>query len=404
MPMPGGAPRSVSSMAFDDGPVPPPTPQIQYYHSSSREPRKTSSSSYHAKSSSNAGISNDTLMKARASLLSGGLGGPSSVESSHMADGMSPISPAAMIGRAEHEPLMLPPSPDKKYAFPLQARSNIYNDVHMANPSHLEWLQQINAMAKASIYNPALPPMQPPMPTTHSNMPPTILTNPAVPPMAAHAIQQFSNGVAIPPHRAGDMLYTHLAQLQKAPPTSEAESEEKRTRRLERNRESARKSRRRKKERLTHLGGKVAALHTKLSAERQKDINLMNAGLQNDNTKMLAELKADDGDLEEKIYKWMQSTGPNCEVRRAVVDFQYSTLEQTLLSRHEKFLLWLTLHREDYFTKAKELHSKREGNQVSILFFFFSRVRSMPEEYRRLSNLFATRVFSVAYTHLFWKD
>ena len=70
-----------------------------------------------------------------------------------------------------------------------------------------------------------------------------------------------------------------------------------------------------------------------------------------------------------ELYKWMESTGPNCEVRRAVVDFQYTTLESTLLPKYEKFLLWLTLHQEEYFTEAKELHSKREGKQVSFFCF-----------------------------------
>jgi len=87
-------------------------------------------------------------------------------------------------------------------------------------------------------------------------------------------------------------LYAHLAQLQKEAnaATTEAESEEKRARRLERNRESARKSRRRKKERLTRLGDKVAALHSKLAAERQTDINTMNEGLLRDNRELLSKL------------------------------------------------------------------------------------------------------------------
>ena len=468
-------------MVFEEDPITPPTPAIHYYHSghgsssgkspaasvfggkppkfkpptSSSASSSSSAAQYYMPPQSQESSASTILMKAKASLLSGGGSASATVRSSvgtdssnagisaaggsgRMTDELSPISPAAMIGNAEHEPMILPPTPEK-YAFPgsHMANPNNNNQNQMPQQSHLEWLQHINAMAKASIHSsnggaasaplptptPAsssVPPQQqPPVPTIYSNMSPhttqrpqsatgtpsappprTVAAAPGVPVSAAHAIQQFSNGVAIPPHRAGDMLYTHLAQLQKQPQISEAESEEKRARRLERNRESARKSRRRKKERLSHLGAKVAGLHTKLAKERQKDINGMNIGLRQDSVKLLAELNTKydnlcdiknehedmtesnnnnmDGNckktgddskiIEDELYQWMESTGPNCEVRRAVVDFQYTTLEQTLLPKYEKFLLWLTLHQEEYLTEAKEIHSRREGKQVSYRF------------------------------------
>ena len=59
------------------------------------------------------------------------------------------------------------------------------------------------------------------------------------------------------------------------------ESEEKRAKRLERNRESARKSRLRKKERLSKLEEQVAGLHDKIEAARTIQIQDMNPRLHN---------------------------------------------------------------------------------------------------------------------------
>jgi len=58
-----------------------------------------------------------------------------------------------------------------------------------------------------------------------------------------------------------------------------------------------------------------------------------------------------------------KGAGYNCEVQRAVIDFQYSKLKQTLLPRYQKFLLWLTLHPEGWFSAGKEQHAKREASK-----------------------------------------
>ena len=70
-------------------------------------------------------------------------------------------------------------------------------------------------------------------------------------------------------------------------------------------------------------------------------------------------------DWKTRLTTLVQMTGPYCPVRKAVVQFQYSTLKQTLLPRYEKFLLWLTLHQEGYFMMGKEQHARRDGKQVS---------------------------------------
>jgi len=65
----------------------------------------------------------------------------------------------------------------------------------------------------------------------------------------------------------------------------------------------------------------------------------------------------------EELKTIFEGTGTNCGERRAVVDFQYSTLKQTLLPRYQKFLLWLTLHDQNWFMAGKEQMAKRESGK-----------------------------------------
>jgi hypothetical protein len=162
-----------------------------------------------------------------------------------------------------------------------------------------------------------------------------------------------------------------IAQAHQQAAQSAGESEEKRARRLERNRESARKSRRRKKERLSLLEEQVAGLHSVIETERRKEINTMEKSLLEAQERQIVLFREENlskaeitQELKPKLLTLVQMTGPNCPVRRAVVEFQYNTLRNIFLPRHQKFLLWLTLHPETYFTAGKELHAKREGKQV----------------------------------------
>merc|ERR1712232_1457792 len=51
------------------------------------------------------------------------------------------------------------------------------------------------------------------------------------------------------------------------------------------------------------------------------------------------------------------------QVRRAVVDFQYSTMKQTILPPYHKFVLWLTLHPEKFFTHARDSYVTPEDRK-----------------------------------------
>jgi hypothetical protein len=164
------------------------------------------------------------------------------------------------------------------------------------------------------------------------------------------------------------MYYTQagLSQLQQQQ-SPVPESEEKRAKRLERNRESARKSRRRKKERLSLLGDKVSGLHNQIEIARTIQINHMNPQLQEFFLQRMLQLDRDLADAnnesvgKDQLTTIFRGSGVNCGVRRAVIDFQYSKLKHTLLPHYQKFLTWLTLHPESWFTAGKEDHAQRES-------------------------------------------
>ena len=396
-----------SSMAFDDEHLPPPTPAVQhYYHRSGSHSSQGSGSgrqslvprppvpSYHAAAPRHHHLQHPDpspssqshpMSTMASSLVNGGPvmsqhmqhGHPGPLDSPAL-EGISPISPAATIGIGQ-EPLMLPPPNQSQHASrhpqPLQIRTD--------NQSHLDWLREINALAKASsggstaIYPPHVQqPVQSPSDQQqhHSILPPG-----AHAPPSHGAVPAYPGPLSVPHHpppgsvAPGPMYYAQAAmtQIHQQAAQSAVESEEKRARRLERNRESARKSRRRKKERLSQLEEQVAGLHSEIETERRNQINLMEDSLRKAQEERITLFRERfmghsdaDEDLKQQLKTLVLMTGPNCPIRRAVVEFQYSVLRNMLLPRYQKFLLWLTLHPEGYFLAGKEEHAKREGKQV----------------------------------------
>ena len=255
---------------------------------------------------------------------------------------------------------MLPP-PSPHSASGSTSQSHASANVHQQRQSHLEWLQHINDLAKqavaassekiaaASILHP--PPQQPSMPPQAG--------------IQYHGVTSLPVGVGAYAH--APMYYAQAAlkqlQHQQSPPP---ESEEKRAKRLERNRESARKSRRRKKERLSQLEEKVNILYNQIENARSLQIMNMNPRLQDHFFQRIVQLDPSENSAQESLTAIFKGAGYNCEVQRATIDFQYSMLKHTLLPRYHKFLLWLTLHPESWFSAAKEQHAKREANRQVV--------------------------------------
>ena len=383
--------------------------------------------SYSLQRHSERASSSNSLTSMAASLVSGGLVLHQMQRSHNMSqdslEAMSPISPAAMI-TGEHEPLYLPGtdrSPNGGLPLQQQQQHHLhhhhhhpsYHPVHSdhgdsSKQSHLEWLKHINAMAKAShhgshsitgggsIHNHNASTNIIPSPqsvsqhsvashpndgTTSSHTTTTSTSTtatsvatenqpPSIHPAGAAAAAMIPG---YPHHHVVNPLFyvqAHMQLQKQQQQIPQGESEEKRARRLERNRESARKSRRRKKERLSLLEEKVAGLHSEIEVERRKQINAMDKILLTYQEERISQFRKDflgtadaDIELQSQLATLVEMTGPNCPVRKAVVDFQYSTLKQTLMPRYQKFLLWLTLHPESYFLAGKEEHAKREAGK-----------------------------------------
>lgn len=347
--------------SFDDDPAPPPTPATQYYHHS------TSSSHSHGKSNSGRPPTHSSVPKmpisstdsSIPSMKASLLGGHPYSSSDQTADSMSPISPAAMIGPGNEELMLPPPSPHSAPASASQSHASA--SVHQQRQSHLEWLQHINDLAKQAvaassekIASAAL---------VHQSQQQHGMPSPAA--IQYHGVTSLQVGVGAYAH--APMYYAQAAlkqlQHQQSPPP---ESEEKRAKRLERNRESARKSRRRKKERLSLLEEKVNGLHNQIENARSLQIKNMNPRLQDYFFQRIVQLDTTENSAHGNLTAIFKGAGYNCEVQRAVIDFQYSKLKHTLLPRYHKFLLWLTLHPESWFSAAKEQHAKREASRQVV--------------------------------------
>jgi hypothetical protein len=289
------------------------------------------------------------------------LGGHPYSASDQATESMSPISPAAMIGPGHEELMLPPPSPHSAPGSSSQSHASV--NVHQQRQSHLEWLQHINDLAKQAVaassekMAAAAPPMVHPSPQQP--------TMPSPVPMQYHGVTSLPAGVGVYGHVPMYYAQAALKQLQQSqsPPP---ESEEKRAKRLERNRESARKSRRRKKERLSQLEEKVNGLHNHIENARSLQIMNMNPRLQDYFVQRIVQLDTTNPSAQESLTAIFKGAGYNCEVQRAVIDFQYSKLKYMLLPRYQKFLLWLTLHEESWFLAAKEQHAKREANKQVI--------------------------------------
>eukprot|EP00934_Nitzschia_sp_Nitz4_P004585 Nitzschia sp. Nitz4//scaffold51_size120721//113363//115439//NITZ4_003749-RA/size120721-snap-gene-0.28-mRNA-1//1//CDS//3329553928//4575//frame0 len=340
---------------YDDDPVPPPTPATHYYHHGSNPNGKSSKSS----------MPSSILRNRNAPIFHAPSepGFPNGVDSPALdfMDNISPLSPAGLLGTEEQ--LMLPPPPASEAAASAPTAS-AQKPQGQPQQSHLQWLQHINALAQQS--SPA----------------PTTTAAPQPPPQQQQQQQQqhqqqggipFPNVQGLPAMAAGfvqaPMYYAQAALKHLQQQAPQPESEEKRAKRLERNRESARKSRLRKKLRLSQVEEKVAGLHAQIEASRSEQINQMNSQLQEYYVRRFSEMDAtkmgSEEESKEEISKIIQGAGTNSAVQRAVVDFQYNLLGNTLLPRYQKFLLWLTLHQEEWFTTGKENHNRRDTGKAN---------------------------------------
>jgi hypothetical protein len=178
----------------------------------------------------------------------------------------------------------------------------------------------------------------------------------------AQMARQPSSGVAGYPSSVFPLHTANAAAAANAA-TAGVETEEKRARRLARNRESARQSRRRKKERLATLEDKVTSLFGELEEQRRAKMMEMEDQLR---AARRRELRALDGATvtRERLVQFLSDTGCNIPVRERVISFQLEKLRQLVLPRHEEFLAWLTLQPDDFFTSLRDRRLNNNSNNT----------------------------------------
>ena len=142
------------------------------------------------------------------------------------------------------------------------------------------------------------------------------------------------------------------------------ESKEKRDKRLARNRESARQSRRRKKELLLNLRGKVNNRHEEIEIERRNKLECMEHELVADRIRILSAIFAEQSyngqsvATSEKLIRTVRQCGPNIVERKTAIRFQYNALRRAILPHYSHAILSIALRDSSFLTEAKEERTK----------------------------------------------
>ncbi|EJK66630.1 hypothetical protein THAOC_12443 [Thalassiosira oceanica] len=123
----------------------------------------------------------------------------------------------------------------------------------------------------------------------------------------------------------------------------------KRAQRLARNRESARNSRRRKKEQLSSLSTKVKKLQNMLDVEIRNKIKTMEVGMARQRVKLLNNSVSDHNGAMASVFRL---TSVNCPVRRAVLAHQFGSLRRAFIANHNQYAIWMMMHSSSFFTAA----------------------------------------------------
>ncbi|RLN44572.1 hypothetical protein BBJ28_00018090 [Nothophytophthora sp. Chile5] len=150
--------------------------------------------------------------------------------------------------------------------------------------------------------------------------------------------------------------------------TGGLDSDEKRQRRLARNRESARQSRRRKKQYLELLEEKVSQLTESIDATRASHLERADESLNNVRSEILATLAEDLKNSSEEVRVHASQSCDLWEIgsgeRLAVKDYNFRQLDNLLLPPYCRFLLWLSIQDETFFDEANALGAKNGPGDV----------------------------------------
>jgi len=142
-------------------------------------------------------------------------------------------------------------------------------------------------------------------------------------------------------------------------------ADERRARRLARNRESARQSRRRKKEYLALLSEKVSTLNDEMDTLRTEHIKKCIPSLkevEDGYVKALAGAKTKEA-IQNILRDLWDNTSPNCEEMKEATGFSWRVASNTLLPNYRKFLIWLGNQNDLFFKKKKTEKNERVSSK-----------------------------------------
>ena len=246
-----------------------------------------------------------------------------------------------------------------------QASATVKQPGHNGQPiasqsqAHLEWLRQMNSLALRAHYVAAVRGHQ----TNSIGIGANVATNPNDRGTYPIMEEQDENGGGVA--NGGEVKPSGTeVRKSKAIMQGSGEDAERRARRLARNRESARQSRRRKKEQLQVMSEKVVRTYDAFEKERREILNSMESGLSSARASLLSS-PFEYGSLALTMKRVADTMGPNCRLRIAATNFQYNALSRSLLPTHRRFLLWLSLQPPEFFTEAKDERAKTSGRVSS---------------------------------------
>jgi len=151
-------------------------------------------------------------------------------------------------------------------------------------------------------------------------------------------------------------------------PVLSSQLEERRQKRLERNRESARVSRLRRKQYLEGLGGKVGRLseevdrgRRQLTSESVSQINRLRGDIL---TMAKKEMAGDSSRLWKLTEILATSASRTSDELRIAATFQKEQLKSFIVPQYFRFILWLTLQNESHFRGGRALSERLSASRI----------------------------------------
>mmetsp|Transcript_5040 Transcript_5040/g.10161 ORF Transcript_5040/g.10161 Transcript_5040/m.10161 type:complete len:594 (-) Transcript_5040:122-1903(-) len=244
---------------------------------------------------------------------------------------------------------------------------------------HLKWLQQMNNIAQQSSIAAGLTQTQFGSSSVDNSFHHTVHEQPQ-----NLIMNQFNTTLLNPTdHGAAKNIFPkasannpHVKKLLGSAKPSAEELEDRRLCRLARNRESARLSRRRKKEVLQTMGVRVNTLSNEFCEARRLHTLKSEEKLRERRVFLLEELqnsfiepKNDHKAVQDKFDKISADTGPDCCERRATIDFHWHSLKNLILPPRNRLILWWLLQNKSFFKYGKgcpldKASSKQVGEKM----------------------------------------